>query len=97
MPPDYLHMHIKKLFHLFFIDEDIGYGAFAFGLCEEDVKFASTSSGKSCLIEQMMEYLHAVIIAGKSMFIDNLLYIIYVFILFAANPPSISTNIVNIQ
>lgn len=46
--------------------ENLGYAAFAFGYFEDDVQFTSTSTAKCCASPQIIEYLHAVIIAGKS-------------------------------
>ena len=46
--------------------EALGYASFSFGFFKEDVQFTSTASARCCASSQMIEYLHAVIVASKS-------------------------------
>ena len=46
--------------------EALGYVSFCMGFFEEDVQFTSTSSARCCASPQMIEYLHAVIVARKN-------------------------------
>ena len=45
--------------------EELGYAAFAFGFYQDDLQFVSTSNATSCCSPPLIEYLHAVVIAGK--------------------------------
>ncbi len=45
--------------------EQLGYFGFAFGFFEDDVQFVSSSNASCCSSPALIEYLHAVIIAGK--------------------------------
>ena len=45
--------------------DELGYAAFSFGFLEDDVQFTSTSTARCCATSKMLQYLHAVIVAGE--------------------------------
>ena len=47
--------------------EELGYNAFLFSFLdnEDNVQFTSTSTVRCCATSKMLQYLHAVIVAGE--------------------------------
>ena len=49
--------------------EDLGYHAFAFGFHGDSVQLVGTSTALKCCSPQLLEYLHATIVAGELVYI----------------------------